>query len=273
MTVKNGERYLKQCLDSVFNQTYPIEQVIVVDDGSTDGTLSVLEDYRSIRPILKVMPTAGIGRSKALNLAWREANAHWIANIDADDLWMPEKLEAQIRVANTDETIAAVCTAAKVVNLGDPVQYGTEQSRLDSKKIPKACLFSRNPVNHSSVIIKKSLLEAVGGYDNSRLRLVDHDLWVRIYQSGQHFVTLEGQFTIKRIHPDQSFEQTNRLGYLVDAIRLDYSALNKLDAPFYFYLMPLIKFTYGLLPARVRLLLRNLKSWLMANARPHFLRF
>src|SRR5699024_9515182 len=95
-TVKNGNNTLIPTLESVLNQSYNNFEFIIVDDGSTDDTLDILERYQKNNKNIKIIKTEGIGRSRALNLAIRSAQGKYIANIDADDLWHPLKLEKQV---------------------------------------------------------------------------------------------------------------------------------------------------------------------------------
>src|SRR5690625_1148459 len=96
-TVKNGEHTVLDTIQSVANQTYKNFEMIVVDDGSSDTTLSILNKWKKRFTFLKIIDTQGVGRSEALNLAINESSGDLIANIDADDLWHPQKLEIQVK--------------------------------------------------------------------------------------------------------------------------------------------------------------------------------
>jgi glycosyltransferase involved in cell wall biosynthesis len=91
--VFNGERFLREALDSIFAQTYRPIEVIVADDGSTDGSHAVLESYRGR---LKCVSQATAGPAATRNLGGRASQGDMLAFLDADDLWKPEKLERQV---------------------------------------------------------------------------------------------------------------------------------------------------------------------------------
>ncbi|PAY16601.1 hypothetical protein CKO51_25840 [Rhodopirellula sp. SM50] len=98
----NGSAYLRETLESAIAQTHPVLEVIVVDDGSTDDSADVAE---SLGAPVRVIRQKNQGESVARNRAIQEAQGEWIALLDADDIWHPEKLEAQLELA-TDEVIA-----------------------------------------------------------------------------------------------------------------------------------------------------------------------
>src|SRR5690606_28477615 len=111
-TVKNGSKYILETLDSIKNQTYQEFEHIVVDDGSTDNTVQILEDFLERNPNYKlsVFQPGNLGRGKALNYAVSKANFDWVAIIDADDIWHPKKLEAQISILKINPDITVLAT-------------------------------------------------------------------------------------------------------------------------------------------------------------------
>src|SRR5579862_5598096 len=100
-------RYLGDALDSVFAQTRPPAEVIVVDDGSTDETRAIVERYSGR---LRYIHRSNTGVSAARNAGIRAASHEYIALLDADDLWAPEKLAAQIPLLERDPSIGLVCS-------------------------------------------------------------------------------------------------------------------------------------------------------------------
>jgi len=97
--VFNGERYLQQAIASALEQTYPPHEVVVVDDGSTDASRSIVESFGG-KVICKIQQN--LGPSAARNLGTEVSTGEWIAYLDADDYWLPDKLEKQIERDESD---------------------------------------------------------------------------------------------------------------------------------------------------------------------------
>lgn len=93
MVVKNGEQYVQQALDSIYNQEYPLFEVIVVDGKSEDNTMSIVNEFEPD----KIITQSGEGISDAYNTGIQAANAMFISFLSSDDIWMPEKLNNQIK--------------------------------------------------------------------------------------------------------------------------------------------------------------------------------
>ena len=100
--VRDGARFLPACLDSVRVQSYAPRTIIVVDDGSSDGTPAILADYARRDPRFTIIRSAPVGVSHARNLGLKASLASYVAFLDADDVWDPTKLECQIGLF-TDE--------------------------------------------------------------------------------------------------------------------------------------------------------------------------
>lgn len=252
MTVKNGGKFLETSLNSVFSQTYLPKEVVVVNDGSEDNTWDELIRLRNIAPIpVHLVDTQGIGRSKALNLAVCHANHHWIANIDADDMWLPEKLQKQAKAIDLYQDAELVVTASQAV-------YGCGEGSFKSKgaftvtPMPREFFYMRNPINHSSIVFSRRLFDNLGGYDETLTRQVDIDLWIRALKNGNIFYRVDLPLTVKRLHDGQNFEVGNRLGYTFNSFKISLKKLWQLNAPFYYFPIPFLRFFYNNLPRGVR---------------------
>ncbi|MFY0992444.1 glycosyltransferase [Halomonas sp. C05BenzN] len=252
MTVKNGAKYLEESLFSVFSQTRPPREVVVVDDGSDDDTWEVLQKLRLMAPMpVQLLNTQGVGRSRALNLAVSHGQYSWLANIDADDIWLPEKLEQQAVAVRLFPDAELVVTASHIV-------YGEVEGELDAKgafsvtPLGPDSFYVRNPINHSSVLFSRRFHDQVGGYDETLTRQVDIDLWVRALSTGYVFYRVDLPLTVKRLHDGQSYEVGRRLGYTFNAMRLSLRKLRQLGAPFYYFPFPIVKFVYNNMPRSVR---------------------
>jgi glycosyltransferase involved in cell wall biosynthesis len=178
----NAALYVEQAVESALAQDGVETEVIVVDDSSTDGTWQKLESFGD--RIRKVRQTNG-GPAKARNHGARLATGEWLAFLDADDEWLPEKTAKQLRC--TDSRTGMVYTDR--FNIGDISRVKPVQS--DSVSLWDGDVFERllldNFITTSSVIIRKERFEQLGGFDESRalLGVEDWDLWLRHAADGR----------------------------------------------------------------------------------------
>ena len=174
----NSARFIVETLESVFAQTYRDYEVIVVDDGSTDNTKEVLKPYMSrIRYIYK----ENGGPASARNVGIKNARGEYIAFLDSDDLWLPEKLEKQIRYFEEHPEIGMV--------FADCIRFGEEvsnTSRNDTKQLISNDMFVNiwwyNIVPTSTVMVKRVCFDKVGLFNESREieGTEDKEMWLRI---------------------------------------------------------------------------------------------
>jgi len=171
----NRSDVLRRALDSVFAQTTPAEEVIVVDDGSTDDTSDwVVRDF----PDCNYIRQENRGVSAARNRGIRAARGEWIALLDSDDEWLPKKLERQ-RTALANEPEYVLCHTDEIwVRNGRRVNQW-KRHRKSGGWIFQRCL-PLCAISPSSALIKRSLFDEVGLFDESLPACEDYDLWLRI---------------------------------------------------------------------------------------------
>ena len=112
--VYNAERYIADSICSAIKQTWPNKEIIIIDDGSTDNSLSAIKKYENER--IKVYSQANKGASAARNFGIKMANGKYIQFLDADDLLSPDKIEAQLNVLNESEDYLALCATVNFLN-------------------------------------------------------------------------------------------------------------------------------------------------------------
>ena len=177
--VYNAARYLEETLASVFAQTYRDYEVIVVNDGSTDESALVLAPYARDGRI-RYLDQANAGVAAARNRALREAGGELVAFLDADDLWLPEKLEKQVHLLTRQPGVGLVY--ADLVNF---YPGGDEAYSLFQVKQPAAGwvldrLFYGNFVPTPTVVVRLAVLKEVGLFDESIQINEDVDLFLRL---------------------------------------------------------------------------------------------
>jgi glycosyltransferase involved in cell wall biosynthesis len=166
---------IKEAIDSVLAQDYTEFELIVVDDGSTDHTSDVLDSYRNV---IKVLSQKNKGVSAARNRGIAEASGKFIAFLDSDDIWLPQKLSVQIEFFNQTPD-ALICQTEEVwIRNGlrvNPKKRHKKPSGMIFKPSLELCL-----VSPSAVMIQRSLFDRVGEFDETLPACEDYDLWLRI---------------------------------------------------------------------------------------------
>ena len=171
----NRKNLLKRALRSVSSQMFVPQEIIVVDDGSSDGTKDwVLERFPHVRYIYQ----DNFGVSSARNAGIKEAKGSWIAFLDSDDEWMPNKLEQQKRVINSSQE-AWLCHTNEIwIRNGVRVNQMKKHQKYGGDVFENCLDICR--ISPSSVLIKKEVFEMVGLFDESLKVCEDYDLWLRI---------------------------------------------------------------------------------------------
>jgi glycosyltransferase involved in cell wall biosynthesis len=171
----NRGHSLPRALDSVLAQTWPADQIIVVDDGSDDGTAELLaRDY----PELHYLFQENRGVSAARNAGIRAAEGDWIALLDSDDEWLPEKLERQLQALQESEgSLLVHCDEIWIRN-------GRRVNPMHKHAKAGGWIFERClplcAISPSAVLMARSLLAEVGEFDEALPACEDYDLWLRI---------------------------------------------------------------------------------------------
>jgi hypothetical protein len=199
MPVRDGEAYLAQAVESVLGQTLDDLELIVVDDGSTDSSLEILERFAAADPRIRVVSDAtSSGISAALNRGWREASGPYIARLDADDVALPDRLERQARFLDENPAVAVVGSAAIMIDPNGR-ELGIAWTPTDARTI-HSTLQRRNCLIHPSVLIRRTALNEAGGYRFDHVE--DYDLWLRIAERHE-LANLPEPMILYRVHPAQ----------------------------------------------------------------------
>ncbi|MXZ33182.1 MAG: glycosyltransferase, partial [Gammaproteobacteria bacterium] len=170
----NRAHTLGRALDSVISQTLPPQQVIVVDDGSTDSTADLVAGYSEV----SYLRQENRGVSAARNFGIRHCGCDWVALLDSDDEWLPEKLEVQIGALAENPGYRLIHCDEIWIRDGRRVN-AANRHRKRGGWIFEHCL-PLCVISPSAAVIEKRLLEEVGGFNEGLPACEDYDLWLRV---------------------------------------------------------------------------------------------
>jgi glycosyltransferase involved in cell wall biosynthesis len=179
LPVRDGERFVREAIDSVLAQTLGDFELIVVDDGSADGTWLVLDGLSD--PRVRVLRRPREGLVPALRAGVAETQAEYVARMDADDVSEPERLQREVELLERRPRVGMVATWTTVID-----EDGQELRRvvLPSEHVDLARrLLLRNPFQHGAVLLRRAALEDAGGYRPDYGANEDYDLWRRLARS------------------------------------------------------------------------------------------
>ena len=173
--VFNRAKLIYRSINSVINQTYPVNEIIVIDDGSKDGTYDLVK-----RDFPQVMLThqENKGVSTARNAGIKLAKSKWIAFLDSDDEWLPKKVEKQINLLNTNFSYK-ICHTDEVWIRNQVRVNPMKKHRKYGGDIYNKCL-PLCVISPSSIIIHKDIFNNVGLFDESLPVCEEYDMWLRI---------------------------------------------------------------------------------------------
>ena len=203
----NSRHHIQEALDSVIEQSRDDIEIIVVDDASTDGTADLVRTYAERRTqagagrdMRVITLTENVGPAGARNAGIEAARGRWVAFLDADDVWVPEKLRSQLQLIPGHPDVVLFC--------GRPAPFRLEQRRQDTpasatgpvvkesddrhgrwgtegdRTIALEELSQHNPVATSTVLARRDVLNQVGGFDTNFHGPEDYDLWLRVAAQG-----------------------------------------------------------------------------------------
>ena len=199
--VYNGENFLRETLESVLAQSSPAVEIIVVNDGSTDHTLSVATEFGER---IRVLDRENAGVSASRNAGISAASTEWVALMDHDDLWEKEHL-ANLADAIARRPDADVCYSGGRELIPDPVT-GVFHSAAEVMPFPTEAelprmLMERCAFIPSATAVRRSAVLAAGGFDSRYVNLQDWELWLRLFHRGARFIHTPEPTLLYRIHP------------------------------------------------------------------------
>jgi glycosyltransferase involved in cell wall biosynthesis len=196
----NHADYIEKAIESVVSQTYSNWELIVVDNYSTDSTDEVLSKFKSNQNI-KIVKNHNFGIiANSRNIGIKESNGDWIAFLDSDDWWTPDKLFASLTYMDKYDIIYHPL----VRTTGDKVLGTDDFSRQVNTNVTNDLLQNNNAIANSSVIIRKELISLVGKLDEDKdlVSVEDYDLWIRLSQVTNKFKMICRNLGYYRVVPN-----------------------------------------------------------------------
>ena len=173
----NSDKYISEAIHSVLRQTCTDYEIIVIDDGSTDRTREIIENnFPQVRYFY--IPNQGVSRAR--NYGIRRAKGEFIAFLDSDDLWLPEKLEKQLKVFNADHELMMVFTEHLIFDThGFRDRKFSKKNRIMKGDVVKN-IFLSSHVTTSTVMVRRRVFREIGYFEESMMAAEDDNLWIRI---------------------------------------------------------------------------------------------
>jgi len=194
MPTRNAEAFVGEAVESILGQTVIDFELLVLDGGSTDRTLTILAGFGD--PRLRVLAVPGAGIVAALNYGLEHARAPWVARQDADDISLPRRFELQLNALKGERGSIFCHTAVEFIGENS---HSLKHARFPrSQALMALRLCWQCGIVHSTVMFSKESAVAVGGYRGSHAE--DYDLWGRLIERGR-FVGIPQKLVQFRLHP------------------------------------------------------------------------
>lgn len=197
ITTFNRANFLRKAIESVLNQTYRDFELLMLDNSSADNTEEVIKSFQDSK--IRYIKHTPLGISQARNLGVKEANGEFIAFLDDDDEWLPNKLQAELRVFDTSGRDAALVYGGFMRVNGDGRELNTHRPVLKGA-ILEDLLWQKDPFcgSASNPILRKSVIEELGGYDERVKTGEDWELYLRLAEKYKIDFTPEVVVRIRR---------------------------------------------------------------------------
>ncbi len=181
MPVYNGEKYLKEAIESILNQTFRDFEFIIINDGSTDKTLEIIQSFAD--PRIRLINQENKGIICSLNKGIAESRGKYIARMDADDISLPERFEKQYKFLENNQEYGIIGATFLIINEGNQIT-GANAVLLKDEDLKKEIIIETT-FGHGTVMMKKSILNVIEYYNPKALHAEDFDLWTRFAEKSK----------------------------------------------------------------------------------------
>jgi hypothetical protein len=188
MSVHNGGSFLQEALESILHQTFTRFELVCIDDGSTDGSGTLLDTFARKDPRMIVVHQQNVGLTRSLNRGLGLARGGFVARMDADDISEPMRIQAQLEYLTQHPEIGVLGTCQTVIN--NQGHTLSEHQRFSDPTIVRWEMSHNCSVAHSSVMFRRELVVAAGGYNPNFQYAQDYELWTRLLMKGAEIASL-----------------------------------------------------------------------------------
>jgi len=180
MSVYNGERFLRDSVESILGQSYTDFEFLILDDNSTDSTWEILQQYaEKDTRIALIRNEQNIGLTRSLNKGLRLARGEYLARQDADDVSLQQRLELRVKFLDAHPKVGVVGSALEIIDENGKVLAQRKPATADAE-LRLEMLIKNSSLLHTSILARTSLLKELGGYNENIRFAQDYDLWWRL---------------------------------------------------------------------------------------------
>ena len=177
LPIYNGEKYIRKAIDSILCQTFRNFEFLIINDYSTDQSEAIIKTYNDPR-IKFISNKSNLGLIETLNIGLKLAQGEYIARMDQDDISFSYRLEKQIAYLDNHPEIGVCGAGFRIIDNDDKFITETRFTNLSSLLSWQLHFFC--PIAHPTVMMRKSLIKKIGGYNKNALYCEDYDLWTRL---------------------------------------------------------------------------------------------
>jgi teichuronic acid biosynthesis glycosyltransferase TuaG len=229
MPAFNAEKYIVESIESVLKQTYLNWELLIVDDGSTDTTAAIVKQYQLKDTRIKYFYQENGRQGKAKNLAIKNSKGDYIAFLDADDLWLKNKLEISIQEIS-DNDYSLIFTDCYIFEEDIPASFsGLKTMKVENavyKGHPALLSFLHyNKIPNLTVVVKKDIMLKAGDFTN-KVVAEEYEMWLRLLENQAIFKSIAIPLSCYRIHEESITAQDRHATFEIIEIIKDFAKRN-----------------------------------------------
>ncbi|MCT3524978.1 glycosyltransferase [Latilactobacillus curvatus] len=219
MATRNGEKHIREAIDSLLNQTFRDFELVVCNDHSTDNTVEIISDYmKSDSRVTLIHNAKKPGLTTTLNIGLDNCNGKYIVRMDDDDISHSDRIEKEYRFMENNMDIAVVGSNINYFDQNGVYGVSDFKSTPNSVDIWKDDIFA-----HPTVMIRADVINNIGGYDESNdvIRIEDYDYWCKLYSEGYRGVNLR-EVLLDYREDNNAFKKRNNIRRIRLVRRMNY---------------------------------------------------